>query len=113
MTNFQIIGRKEKRKATSENILPISKPPFARKTMVANGITRVPVSVTSSLLRLPLALVKAVLERVRDPVLFVHPWELIDMSGTGIRLDCRFNTGEPALATIFSQAQTTRVGSEG
>ena len=38
--------------------------------------------------------------RARDPVLFVHPWELVDMSGTGIRLDCRFNTGEPALANL-------------
>ncbi|CAN5643519.1 polysaccharide deacetylase family protein [soil metagenome] len=83
-----------------DSSLAAYKPPFARTTVVANGITRVPVSVTSSVLRLPLPLVKAVLERVRAPVLFVHPWELVDMSRTGIRLDCRFNTGEPALANL-------------
>ncbi len=114
-----------------DSSLAAYKPPFARKTVVANGITRVPVSVTSSVLRLPLPLVKAVLGRARDPVLFVHPWEFVDMSGTGIRLDCRFNTGEPALANLSAiirwlketgyrfrtlselASQTTRVGSEG
>ncbi|MGH8487309.1 MAG: polysaccharide deacetylase family protein, partial [Gammaproteobacteria bacterium] len=83
-----------------DSSLAAYKPPFARTTVVANGITRVPVSVTSSVPRLPLTLVKAVLGRVRDPVLFVHPWEFVDMWGTGIRLDCRFNTGEPALANL-------------
>lgn len=114
-----------------DSSLAAYKPPFARKTVVANGITRVPVSVTSSVLRLPLPLVKAVLGRARDPVLFVHPWEFVDMSRTGIRLDCRFNTGEPALANLWAiirwlkktgyrfltlselASQTTRVGSEG
>jgi peptidoglycan-N-acetylglucosamine deacetylase len=114
-----------------DSSLAAYKPPFARKTVVANGITRVPVSVTSSVLRLPLPLVKAVLGRARDPVLFVHPWELIDMSGTEIRLDCRFNTGEPALANLTAiirwlketgyrfltlsefASQATRDGSEG
>ncbi|MGH8612018.1 MAG: hypothetical protein ACREYF_08245, partial [Gammaproteobacteria bacterium] len=62
---------------------------------------------------------------------FVHPWEFVDMSGTRIRLDCRVNTGAPALANLSAiirwlketghrfvtlsevVSQTTRGGSEG
>lgn len=61
---------------------------------------RVPVSVTSSFLRLPLPLVLPVLRRLQNPVLFVHPWEFIDMSKMPVRLDCRFNTGEGALKSL-------------
>ena len=61
---------------------------------------RVPVSVTSSLLRLPLPFVLPVLKRLKSPVLFVHPWEFINMSRTPVRIDCRFNTGEGALKSL-------------
>ena len=64
-------------------------------------LLRVPVSVTSSALRLP--------ARVRDPylkaqtstvVLFVHPWEFVDMAGEAIPWHCRFRTGAPAAAAL-------------
>jgi hypothetical protein len=33
-------------------------------------------------------------------VLFVHPWEFVDLRRERIRLDCRFRTGDVALACI-------------
>jgi hypothetical protein len=33
-------------------------------------------------------------------VLFVHPWEFVDLTRERLRLDCRFRTGEPALRAI-------------
>jgi hypothetical protein len=33
-------------------------------------------------------------------VLFVHPWEFVDLTRERLRLDCRFKTGAPALAAI-------------
>ncbi len=67
------------------------------------NLVRVPASVTSSVLRLP--------EWVRDPwlralsepvVLFVHPWEFVDLTQTNLRWDCRFNTGDTALDRLRS-----------
>lgn len=63
----------------------------------AGGLLRVPASVTSSMLRCPAWLRDAVLRRVREPaVLFVHPWEFVDLTREQLRFDCRFKTGEPA-----------------
>jgi peptidoglycan/xylan/chitin deacetylase (PgdA/CDA1 family) len=76
------------------------KPPFPRRSSKVGHMIRVPVSVTSSFLRLPLPLVLPVLRRVQNPVLFVHPWEFMDMSKMPVRLDCRFNTGEGALRNL-------------
>lgn len=76
------------------------KPPFQRGISVSGKITRVPASITSSFLRLPLPLVIPVLGHMENPVLFVHPWEFIDMSETPIRPDCKFNTGEKALTNL-------------
>ena len=65
------------------------------------GLRRIPASVTSSVLRLPPAIRDPWLSRLKDPVvLFVHPWEFVDLSRSGIRLDCRFRTGEPALSDL-------------
>jgi peptidoglycan/xylan/chitin deacetylase (PgdA/CDA1 family) len=65
------------------------------------ALLRVPASVTSSLLRLPWALRKLIFSRLSDPVvLFVHPWEFVDFTGTSLRLDCRFRTGSPALRCL-------------
>ncbi len=76
------------------------KPPFSRGTVTAGKIIRVPVSVTSSLLRLPLRFVLPLLSRIRDPVLFVHPWEFVDLQNEKVRLDCKYNTGSGALRNL-------------
>lgn len=66
-------------------------------------LTRVPASVTSSVLRLPAWLRDRWLARLKGPVvLFCHPWEFVDFRRTNLRLDCRFRTGEPALADMAS-----------
>jgi peptidoglycan/xylan/chitin deacetylase (PgdA/CDA1 family) len=64
-------------------------------------LTRVPASVTSSVLRLPSLIRDAWLRSLSSPVvLFVHPWEFVDLTRERLRLDCRFRTGEPALRAI-------------
>jgi peptidoglycan-N-acetylglucosamine deacetylase len=65
------------------------------------GLRRIPASVTSSVLRLPRAVRDPWLASLRDPVvLFVHPWEFVDLRRTRLRYDCRFRTGEPALDAL-------------
>jgi hypothetical protein len=52
-------------------------------------------------LRLPAVVRDAVLDWVDSPaVFFFHPWEFVDMTRTPIPLDCRFRTGDPALASV-------------
>jgi peptidoglycan/xylan/chitin deacetylase (PgdA/CDA1 family) len=64
-------------------------------------LTRIPASVTSSVLRLPAFIRDRWLSRLAGPVvLFCHPWEFVDWRRTNLRLDCRFRTGEPALADM-------------
>ncbi|HEY3383966.1 MAG TPA: polysaccharide deacetylase family protein [Vicinamibacterales bacterium] len=61
------------------------------------GVIRVPASVTSSTLRWPAWPRDLLLARLREPaVVFVHPWEFVDLTGERLRFDCRFKTGEPA-----------------
>lgn len=65
------------------------------------GLARLPASMTSSALRLPRLLRNALLAPLRSPlVLFVHPWELVDLRSTNIRWDCRAGTGEHAARGI-------------
>lgn len=72
----------------------------ARVAMV-DGVLRVPASVTSSTLRWPAVLRNPLLARLTPPaVLFVHPWEFVDFRRSRLRFDCRFKTGEPALACL-------------
>jgi len=67
----------------------------------APTLRRVPASVTSSVLRLPHALRSAYLGALDSPVvLFVHPWEFVDLRREKIRWDCRFKTGDIALACV-------------
>jgi hypothetical protein len=33
-------------------------------------------------------------------VLFVHPWEFVDLRRAQLRFDCRFKTGDVALACV-------------
>lgn len=64
-------------------------------------ITRVPASVTSSVLRIPALFRTAYLSALAGPVvLFVHPWEFVDLTRERIRYDCRFRTGTKALRCV-------------
>lgn len=64
-------------------------------------LTRVPASVMSSVLRVPGLLRDANLAVVGDPlVLFVHPWEFVDLTHEKLRWDCRFRTGATALECV-------------
>ena len=66
-------------------------------------LTRLPVSATSSVLRLSRWLRDPWLGALADPVvLFVHPWEFVDLRREKLRLDCRFRTGAEALAALGS-----------
>jgi len=70
---------------------------------VDRDVLRVPASITSSTLRWPAAPRNLLLDRLRDPiVLFVHPWEFVDLRRAPIRWDCRFKTGDAALACVGS-----------
>lgn len=65
------------------------------------ALTRVPASVTSSVLRLPRVIRRPWLGTLSDPVvLFVHPWEFVDFRKSNLRLDCRFRTGDKALQCL-------------
>lgn len=64
-------------------------------------LARIPASVTSSVLRLSRPIRTAYLQALSSPVvLFVHPWEFVDLTRERLRLDCRFKTGAPALACV-------------
>jgi len=65
---------------------------------VDRGVLRVPASVTSSTLRWPSAVRDRLFARLRATVvLFVHPWEFVDLRRERLRFDCRFKTGAQAL----------------
>jgi hypothetical protein len=68
---------------------------------VPTTLTRIPASMTSSVLRLPRAIRDPWLLSLRDPVvLFVHPWEFVDLTREKLRYDCRFRTGRVALRCL-------------
>ena len=67
------------------------------------SLTRIPASATSSMLRLPGWMRNRWLNALSSPlVLFVHPWEFVDLRSEPIRWDCRFNTGAVALQRFRS-----------
>lgn len=69
----------------------------------STSLKRLPASVTSSVLRLPPRFRDGWLRALASPVvLFVHPWEFVDLTKTNLRWDCRFNTGPTALARLRS-----------
>jgi len=73
-----------------------------RKPM-QTSLTRIPVSMTSSVLRLPGWICRPFLNALSSPVvLFVHPWEFVDLTQERLRLDCRFRTGIPAVGCLKS-----------
>ena len=64
-------------------------------------LARVPASMTSSVLRLSPWIRDPWLSALASPVvLFMHPWEFVDLTCERLRLDCRFRTGEPALRAV-------------
>jgi peptidoglycan/xylan/chitin deacetylase (PgdA/CDA1 family) len=67
----------------------------------ASSLARIPASMTSSVLRLPRFVRDPWLASLSDPVvLFVHPWEFVDLSRERLRYDCRFRTGDVALRCL-------------
>lgn len=69
-----------------------------RARRVPTSLTRIAASTTSSVLRLPALIRDPLLLSLADPVvLFVHPWEFVDLRKERLRLDCRFRTGDAAL----------------
>ncbi|HEY7292858.1 MAG TPA: polysaccharide deacetylase family protein [Vicinamibacterales bacterium] len=71
-----------------------------------HGVLRVPASVTSSTLRWPAVVRDRLLARLSDPiVLFVHPWEFVDLRRERLRYDCRFRTGDEAIDAARSALQ--------
>jgi peptidoglycan/xylan/chitin deacetylase (PgdA/CDA1 family) len=68
-----------------------------RNTSVPH-LRRLSASTTSSVLRLPGIVRDSILKVLKSPVvLFVHPWEFVDLTRSTIRFDCRFRTGDRAL----------------
>jgi peptidoglycan/xylan/chitin deacetylase (PgdA/CDA1 family) len=68
---------------------------------IPTTLTRIPASMTSSVLRLPAFIRDPWLTSLADPiVLFVHPWEFVDLTHTDLRYDCRFRTGRVALRCL-------------
>lgn len=66
-----------------------------------SAIRRIPASTTSSVLRLPRPVRESLLRPLRDPVvLFVHPWEFVDLTCEPIRWDCRAGTGDLAVQRV-------------
>lgn len=75
--------------------------PWQRPERDVPGLRRLAVSQTSSVLRLPRLAREAILGALASPVvLFVHPWEFVDLSRERLRLDCRFRTGAAALCGV-------------
>jgi peptidoglycan/xylan/chitin deacetylase (PgdA/CDA1 family) len=73
----------------------------SRRASVRTTLRRIPASLTSSALRLPKLFREIYLRSLSAPlVLFVHPWEFVDLRQEDLRFDCRFRTGEAALHCV-------------
>jgi peptidoglycan-N-acetylglucosamine deacetylase len=65
------------------------------------SLARIPATMTSSMLRLPRWIRNPWLRTFSDPVvLFVHPWEFVDLTSYDLRWDCRLRTGAAALRCL-------------
>ena len=72
-----------------------------RAPRLPTTLKRIPASMTSSVLRLPAWIRDPWLLSLADPVvLFVHPWEFVDLTHENLRYDCRFRTGPFALRCL-------------
>ncbi len=73
------------------------------------SLRRIPASTTSSVLRLDRWFRDPFLLALASPVvLFVHPWEFVDLTRERLRLDCRFRTGKPALDALRTAIELFR-----
>jgi peptidoglycan/xylan/chitin deacetylase (PgdA/CDA1 family) len=82
---------------------------YYRRRATTTSVTRIPASTTSSVLRLPRAIRDPWLAMLSPPVvLFVHPWEFVDLRQTKLRLDCRFRTGAQALDALGTAIDALR-----
>ena len=79
----------------------------SRRLGVRTSLRRIPASLTSSALRIPKLLRDAYLRALDQPVvLFVHPWEFVDLRREKLRLDCRFRTGDVAIDCVEDVLQS-------
>ena len=73
----------------------------SKRAGVRTSLRRIPASLTSSALRIPKVLREAYVRAVSEPVvLFVHPWEFVDLRREKLRYDCRFRTGDVAIDCV-------------
>jgi peptidoglycan/xylan/chitin deacetylase (PgdA/CDA1 family) len=73
----------------------------SRRAGTRTSLKRIPASLTSSALRIPRLLREAYVRTVSKPVvLFVHPWEFVDLRREKLRFDCRFRTGDVAIECV-------------
>jgi peptidoglycan-N-acetylglucosamine deacetylase len=73
----------------------------SKRAGAKTSLTRIPASLTSSALRIPRLLREGYLRAVSSPVvLFVHPWEFVDLRREKLRFDCRFRTGDVAIDCV-------------
>ena len=73
----------------------------SRRAGTRTSLTRIPASLTSSALRIPKVLRELYVRSVSSPVvLFVHPWEFVDLRREKLRFDCRFRTGDVAIDCV-------------
>ena len=73
----------------------------SRRANVKTSLTRIPASLTSSALRIPKVFRELYVRAVSAPVvLFVHPWEFVDLRHEKLRYDCRFRTGDVAIECV-------------
>jgi peptidoglycan/xylan/chitin deacetylase (PgdA/CDA1 family) len=88
------------------------KPAYYRRRRASGSSTRIrriPASVTSSVLLLPKPVRRAYLGLLSTPiVLFVHPWEFVDLRRERLRIDCRFKTGSVALNCVRDVLESYR-----
>jgi len=82
-----------------DSSLAAYKPPFPR-SKIEGKLIRIPATITSSAIRLPSELFLPLLRHTTAPVIFIHPWEFVDMSRTPVRPDCKFNTGKKAFKNL-------------
>ena len=73
----------------------------SKRAGTKTSLKRIPASLTSSALRIPKWLREAYVRSVSAPiVLFVHPWEFVDLRREKLRFDCRFRTGDVAIECV-------------
>ena len=74
---------------------------YRRPSPTSVNLVRIAASMTSSALRLPRWIREPLLGALKSPVvLFVHPWEFVDLTRENLRWDCRLGTGAPALRDL-------------